>query len=460
MSTARLLPLAASVPEPGLLGRARDVVGDIAYPRVTPARAREVIEALRGAAAGQPVPLTRVADALDAVGARLGRADDPLRGRALRLLSVTTGLPAPLVQAGLDAVAGQWRRAEVEAMCWADLGDPGALDAFVAVPGAPGWRRRARPPRCCVEILPGNVFAAAATALARALVLRGPVLLKPAAGGPATAALLLDAVRETDRDVARAAAVLSWPGGARAIERAVFAEAEVVVVHGDAATVADVRERLPADVRCVTYGPRLSIAVCGRAAMRAPLAPLASALAEDVALWDQRGCLSTHVVFAETGGTAPPEALAGSLAQALAETARRLPPAPRDAALAAAVQQARGTLAMRPGAAVWAADDAGYTVTFVPGEGPLVTPGGRFVCVRPFDGPAGLAAALRPLAGRLQGVALAPEGTAADALAAVCAAAGAARLCAPGRLQSPPLGWPQDGRPALGDLVSWTLREG
>jgi hypothetical protein len=33
---------------------------------------------------------------------------------------------------------------------------------------------------------------------------------------------------------------------------------------------------------------------------------------------------------------------------------------------------------------------------------------------------------------------------------------GAGRVCPIGRMQNPPLTWRHDGRPALGDLISWT----
>jgi hypothetical protein len=33
---------------------------------------------------------------------------------------------------------------------------------------------------------------------------------------------------------------------------------------------------------------------------------------------------------------------------------------------------------------------------------------------------------------------------------------GVARVCPLGRMQQPPFAWRHDGRPALGDLVTWT----
>jgi hypothetical protein len=41
-------------------------------------------------------------------------------------------------------------------------------------------------------------------------------------------------------------------------------------------------------------------------------------------------------------------------------------------------------------------------------------------------------------------------------LATALARWGVARVCRLGRMQEPPLAWRHDGRPALGDLVTWT----
>jgi acyl-CoA reductase LuxC len=49
----------------------------------------------------------------------------------------------------------------------------------------------------------------------------------------------------------------------------------------------------------------------------------------------------------------------------------------------------------------------------------------------------------------------APEEKAQD-LATHLARWGVTRVCPLGRMQNPPLTWRHDGRPALGDLLTWT----
>jgi hypothetical protein len=63
------------------------------------------------------------------------------------------------------------------------------------------------------------------------------------------------------------------------------------------------------------------------------------------------------------------------------------------------------------------------------------------------------------LAGRVSTVALAAAGSRARDLAGEFARWGVTRICPPGRMQHPPLTWRHDGRPSLGDLVTWTNQE-
>jgi len=87
-------------------------------------------------------------------------------------------------------------------------------------------------------------------------------------------------------------------------------------------------------------------------------------------------------------------------------------------------------------------------------------PGGRFVVVRPFADLVDLwTSPVDEWASRLQALGLAAPDARLPALALAAARAGVPRICPVGELQAPPLDWPQDGRPALGDLVSWTTWE-
>ena len=60
------------------------------------------------------------------------------------------------------------------------------------------------------------------------------------------------------------------------------------------------------------------------------------------------------------------------------------------------------------------------------------------------------------LKGKVSTVAVAAPPERLKELAPQLARWGVTRICPPGQMQNPPLTWRHDGRPALGDLVTWT----
>ncbi len=80
----------------------------------------------------------------------------------------------------------------------------------------------------------------------------------------------------------------------------------------------------------------------------------------------------------------------------------------------------------------------------------------RFIYVK---GVTGLTEALQSadsVRGQVSTVGLAATEDRSPALAAELARWGVTRICPLGQMQNPPLLWRHDGRPALGDLVTWT----
>ncbi len=174
----------------------------------------------------------------------------------------------------------------------------------------------------------------------------------------------------------------------------------------------------------------------------------------DVALWDQLGCLSPVSVFVLGEARAAAEAIAGEL-EALAT---RLPRGRMAREDEVAFAHARDEAQMREAAGqdVTVHGGAGWAVVCEADAALRPAPLHRFLRVHPVASDAALHAALRPLGPHLAGVALAGFGSDTAAACAALAALGASRLCAPGRLQAPPLGWHHDGRDVLLPLARFT----
>ncbi|HVS03867.1 MAG TPA: acyl-CoA reductase, partial [Thermoanaerobaculia bacterium] len=285
-----------------------------------------------------------------------------------------------------------------------------------------------------VVMLAGNVPALAVQPLLPALLLRLPVLLKSASSEPLFAPAFLGALGSRLPALTEGAAAITWRGGQEELEAPLLARASRVLAYGGRETMASLARRAPGKV--VDYGPKLSLAVV---ASDADAAAVAAGLARDVALFDQRGCLSVQAVYVQHDAVP----FAAALAAALAEVAAELPPGPADPVAAAHVHQLRAEAEMR-GLWLSALPLTLGTVVVEPLPPLRPSPGLRTVRVHPLADLDALAGLLFPWQGRLQGAALAGERAwqLRDALANL----GISRCAPPGELQAADALWHNGGR--------------
>ncbi len=307
-------------------------------------------------------------------------------------------------------------------------------------------RRQASP---ALVLLAETPVGLAVQSLLPALARRRPLVLKSARAEPRFTPFLLHALAAREPAIGDAFAALSWEGGVDPIERILVDGVDQVIAYGGASTVNALRASWGEKV--FVHGPKLSVALIsgdGEALDGATLL----ALARDVALFEQRGCLSLQLVLVEQSG----EIVARRLSQALERVALELPPPPLSTSRALAIQQLRCEAEMR-GLWTTAESISAGCVLFAgrleeaPGPRSLPlqpSPGGRTVLVWEVSSIEHGVAALEPLRGHVQGAVWAgadsaPEPTSqiADRLRAL----GVTRLAGPGKLQYVDALWPNGG---------------
>jgi hypothetical protein len=442
----------------------------------TPEWVGAVCERLRGAGGGLAErDASSIAAALGRVGERFLDPADPLRSEALELLPSTSALSPEMSAAVLDGMAADWTRARLVGFLRAEMGEPCALDGFVesaagpaldaaiddagAAPAGPTRRSMAIGPRLCVQIVAGSVPGVGTSALVRSLLVKGPTLVKPGGGDLVLTVLFARALAEADPELGAAVAVVYWPGGSRALEDAALTWADVVTAYGSDATVSELRARTPIAARFLAYHHRVSVGVVGREALSsAALERTASEVARAVALFDQRGCVSPQLVFAERGGERSPRAFAEALGRALRDLEQELPTGLLDPAEAAALHQARGTAELLSGSGevrMLHGGRAAWTVLYEPDALSLPPLAGRFARVRPLEALERLPQALAPLSSHLQTVGYAGLDSRLEELARTLGRAGAVRVAPFRAVPFPPPWWHHDGGRPLGDLVRW-----
>jgi hypothetical protein len=380
---------------------------------------------------------TALADVLDAWRAPAS----PWQAELVERLPACTGFSPETVRRGLALGLAPYGGEALHALVRGELGGPAGLDPRAAC----SWQGF---PTTAV-VLAGAIPLPTVPALVAPLALRSPVLVKPSAHDPVTAPLLARALGERLPELGDCVAVVDFRhDDAEALDA--LCTADCVVATGSDAAVGALAARVRGTRRFVGHGHRHSLALIGEEATRgAEGLRAARGVALDVALWDQLGCLSPLAAYV-VGDLRAAERFADALATALGALERRMPRGRVEPAAAAAIARERAQAEMRAAGgepvSLRVGPGTSWTVVCEAGLARRPAPLHRFVRVHAV-GEAELREALRdaPLAG--VAVRAAPGATLLDC--------GASRVCAPGRLQTPPLAWPRGG---LGVLTSLARR--
>jgi hypothetical protein len=181
-----------------------------------------------------------------------------------------------------------------------------------------------------------------------------------------------------------------------------------------------------------------------------------------VVAWNQLGCLSPHVIYVQLGGEIAPEHFAQMLADELDKREASEPRGELPAEHAAVIASRRGIYEVRaahsPGTTQhWCSKDStAWTVIYEADSRFQISCLNRFIYVK---GVADLTAALQgadDIRGKVSTIGIASPEEKSNEIATQLARWGATRICLLGQMQNPPLTWRHDGRPSLGDLVTWT----
>jgi hypothetical protein len=412
---------------------------------------RGALERLRGA--GRRLrhrPARETIDALASVLETWREPDSRVR-RALRTeYAAATGFSPAMVEAGMARALAGWTGEALRSLLDRELGGIEALEGS-ALRNASGFEVTS-------VVLAGSLPSPTLLGLLASLVLRSPVLAKTSAHDPVTAGLVADSVAAADPELGACIEIVRFSGIDHECVDALLG-ADCVVASGSDETIASVAARVQPPRRLVSYGHRLSVAAI--AADRP--ADSAARLAEDVALWNQLGCLSPVAVFVadlspvavfvadrDPDGAA---AFGAELAGALADLEERWPRGRISPRASAAIARERDEAEMRVagGAPVRLYRGAGSSWTVVAEADARSRPAPlhRFVRVHPIAGVPGLLEALTPVKRQLASVGVGGFAERRSQMVAALSQLGVSRICPLGGMQAPPLSWCHDNQGVL-----------
>lgn len=383
---------------------------------------------------------------LDTVVREWLRPGSPWQRCAEELLPAATGFSADMVRRALPSQIAPLRAPCLRSLLEDEIGER----AFRA-------ERSDTIPNLIVHVLPGNLPGLAAIPVTFGLSLRSATLVKAASGDRVFPALWARSIREIDPELGSCVSACYWPGGNRACEEIAFAAADLVVASGDNESITAMRARCRG--RFIGHGHRVSFAVVAREVLAdARLAEdAADALALDVALWDQRGCLSPQVCFLEATFDEA-RRFASRLTGAFDRQAKLLPPRQLSVEEQVAVRRFRNEAEWKKIAgrdhALFASGEA-LEWSLVVEADPIFRPTPlcrslRILSLRDIREIGRSLLAARPF---LQAAGLACPNARREEIWSILREAGVPHLATLGEMQRPPLSWRQDGRPRIADWV-------
>jgi hypothetical protein len=369
------------------------------------------------------------------------REPDSRVRRALRTeYADATGFSPAMVEAGMARALAGWTGDALRSLVDQELGGIDALEG-----SAP---RNASGFEVTSVLLAGSLPSPTLLGLLAPLVLRSPVLAKTSAHDPVTAALVAESVAASDPELGACIEIVHFAGSDRECADALL-DADCVVASGSDETIASVAARVQPPRRLVSYCHRLSVAAVD--ADRPT--DSAARLAEDVALWNQLGCLSPVAVFVADRDPDGAAAFGAELAAALDDLEERWPRGQISPRASAAIAGERDEAEMRAagGAPVRLHRGTGSSWTVVAEADARIRPAPlhRFARVHPVAGVAGLVEALTPVKHHLACVGIGGFAERRSQVVAALCQLGVSRICPLGSMQAPPLAWCHDNQGVL-----------
>lgn len=399
-------------------------------------------------------PVQEILLSIDQVIQRWLDPDSSERQEAEARLPETTGLSPEMIRHILPLIFQEYRADRLESLLADELGDPNALDTYVA---SLQGQKKAYGPALITHILAGNLPGAGLDSVIFSLLVKSATLVKASSTEPLLPILFARSIQELDPDLGSCLGVVSWPGGKADLEDVAFTRADVVVASGSDESLEAIRQRVSG--KFIGYGHKVSLSLVAKEGLT-DAEEVARKAAYDVALYDQQGCLSPQLVYVQEGGAITPKDFAALLAKALAHWQTVLPRKPVTPEVSTAIRKVRDEAEWQALAGkdmVLHASPHGTDWTVIYDADPTFVPSPlyRTIRVKSLQNIEQLSVLLDSWRPYLEAVGVEAGSERMTIIADILGALGVSRICPIGAMQLPPLSWQHGGRPRIEDLVRW-----
>ncbi len=391
------------------------------------------------------------------------RPENPFRRLALEKGAVEAGFSAATLANGLDAFFKQFTPENFDVLLLQELGHKRRMDQIVSDSAEEKFSRGAlaRGPELLAHIAAGTIPNPALMSIALGVLTRSAQFMKCGSGASFLPRMFAHSLYDAEPKLGACLEIAEWRGGKSEFEKILFEEADCVTAMGSDETLAAIRHHVPAKTRFLTYGHRVSFAyIAGGATSSFQAKKTVSRAATDIVAWNQLGCLSPHVIYVEHGGSVAAEQFSELLAEELAKREEAEPRGDVASETAATIASRRAFYEVRaahsPDTRFWRSENStAWTVVYEADARFQLSCLNRFIYVKGVSDLKSVLENADGVRGKVSTVGIAALEERSREIAAQLAAWGVTRVCPLGQMQNPPLTWRHDGRPALGDLVTW-----
>ena len=396
-------------------------------------------------------PISKIITAIDHVARIFLNPDDPLRQAAE--LQLTSVYSMEMARSILDHLFDQLTQPQLFQLLEEELGDPLIMDRFRPRRHTTGFTRAYGPERI-THILPGNIPDITIMSLVFALLSKSASMVKVSSKAPSLVPLFLQALQKVDQGLSESIVLIPDRDHNISAIDAAFHWANLIILYGSDETIDFFHPHIPPQKKTIIYGPKYSIGIVSRDSTSRSVA---EACAQDIAMYDQKGCLSPHIYYIERGGESPLQ-----YAEWVAEALEKISPSkgPIQPEAASRIQQLRGTIPLTGGAVFASKESIDWTVLYDPDTSFTPSPLCRTIFIKSVQDISDIPSLLEPVRSHLQAIGVAVAPSRLPLLLDALGALGVSRLCPIGKMQEPPLTWHHDGRFRLLDLLHFVDYEG
>lgn len=430
----------------------------------------------------QALSIEEIVSILDRVSKLWASESYAPRQQALKHMPEVVGFSPEMVELGLNELSRLCARENLHRILHGELGDRAVVDRWCPHPS--GYVR-ALPLGVIIHVSPGNVFLGAADSLVRGLITKNVNILKVSAGDPVFPLLFARSIQDAapNSPLAKAFAIVTFKGGDREVEQIFKDRCQGAVVWGGQQAISAWTNDVPLGLRVVPYGPRLSLAIVTRDFLaeaatrpasdylvdayyqhvlptrRTGIEHMASMLALDVVMWEQRGCGSPQVLFLQDSPHG--EEFLNALANALHSLGSTIPAAAltRDEEVEILRERELCSFSQLTGQGdAWSSqpgDPARWNILLRRDMSRLGSPLNRTLVVHPYVDKTQVIEALKPYSSVLQSVGVGATNSQLTQFAEDLTACGVTRLTKLGAMHRVTHGAPHDNSFQLDRLLRW-----